>query len=63
MIQYHERAIVLTDPTGNHYSECLWNGYKRTKGGNKMRKYLYCENGFVEKPQWMPNVVGECRMP
>ena len=20
-----------------------------------MRKYLYCENGFVEKPQWMPN--------
>ena len=22
---------------------------------NKMRKYLYCENGFVEKPQWMPN--------
>ena len=31
------------------------NGYKRTKGGNKMRKYLYCENGFVEKPQWMPN--------
>ena len=20
-----------------------------------MRKYLYCENGFVEKSQWMPN--------
>lgn len=20
-----------------------------------MRRYLYCENGFVEKPQWMPN--------
>ena len=27
-----------------------------------MRKYLYCENGFVEKPQWMPNcwVYVEC---
>ena len=20
-----------------------------------MRKYLFCENGFVEKPQWLPN--------
>ena len=25
------------------------------KGGNKMRKYLYCEAGFVEKPHWVPN--------
>ena len=28
---------------------------KQTKGGNKMRTYLYCEAGFVEKPQWLPN--------
>ena len=20
-----------------------------------MRRYLFCENGFVEKPQWLPN--------
>ena len=25
------------------------------KGDNKMRKYLYCEAGFVEKSQWLPN--------
>lgn len=25
------------------------------KGGNKMRTYLYCEAGFVEKAQWLPN--------
>lgn len=28
---------------------------KQTKGGNKMRTYLYCEAGFVEKVQWLPN--------
>ena len=28
---------------------------KQTKGGNKMRTYLYCEAGFVEKAQWLPN--------
>ena len=28
---------------------------KQTKGGNKMRTYLYCEAGFVEKGQWLPN--------
>ena len=27
---------------------------KQTKGGNKMRTYLYCEAGFVEKAQWLP---------
>ena len=25
------------------------------KGGKKMRKYLYSENGFVEKNEWKPN--------
>lgn len=25
------------------------------KGDNKMRQYLYCEAGFVEKTQWLPN--------
>ena len=28
---------------------------KQTKGDNKMRTYLYCEAGFVEKAQWLPN--------
>ena len=28
---------------------------KKPKGGNKMRTYLYCEAGFVEKTQWLPN--------
>ena len=28
---------------------------KQTKGGNKMRTYLNCEAGFVEKAQWLPN--------
>ena len=28
---------------------------KQTKGGNKMRTCLYCEAGFVEKAQWLPN--------
>ena len=28
---------------------------KQTKGGNKMRTYLYCEAGFVAKAQWLPN--------
>ena len=28
---------------------------KQTKGGNKMRTYLCCEAGFVEKAQWLPN--------
>ena len=28
---------------------------KQTKGGNKMRTHLYCEAGFVEKAQWLPN--------
>jgi len=28
---------------------------KQTKGGNKMRTYLYCGAGFVEKAQWLPN--------
>lgn len=28
---------------------------KQTKGGNKMRTYLHCEAGFVEKAQWLPN--------
>ena len=27
----------------------------QTKGGNKMRTYLYCEAGFVEKAQWLPS--------
>ena len=30
-------------------------GHQQTKGGNKMRTYLYCEAGFVEKAQWLPN--------
>ena len=25
------------------------------KGGKTMRKYLYSENGFVEKAEWKPN--------
>lgn len=30
-------------------------GHQQTKGGNEMRTYLYCEAGFVEKAQWLPN--------
>ena len=30
-------------------------GHQQTKGGNKMRTYLYCEAGFVEKAQWLPH--------
>ena len=28
---------------------------KQTKGGNKMRTYLYCEAEKVKKAQWLPN--------
>ena len=36
------------------------------KGGKTMRKYLYSENGFVEKAEWKPNcwvVPGRQRFP
>ena len=30
-----------------------------------MRQFLYCEAGYVEKDQWLPNswVNVECRLP
>ena len=38
-------------------------GHQQTKGGNKMRTYLYCEAGFVEKAQWLPKSWGNVVCP
>ena len=46
-------AIVFTIKASGDVGRNASVGLK--KGGKTMRKYLYSENGFVEKAEWKPN--------